>query len=79
MKAQFLYDLREKHEFCSGSDLHDFFQEQTGDPSPSGKVAIDVAAASELVLNGCAAIEHNSKIGMELCRIALKVENARNG
>ena len=37
MKAQELYDLREKTEFCSGTDLHDFFRTQVGEPSPAGK------------------------------------------
>lgn len=40
MLAQKLYDLREKYEFCSGSDLHEFFSDLLGDPSPSGKTKL---------------------------------------
>lgn len=49
MKAQNLYDLREEFAFCSGSDLHNFFRNELGDPSPSGRVNIDQQAAAELV------------------------------
>lgn len=41
MKAQALYDLRQLTGYCSGTDLHDFFREQTGDPSPVWEVEID--------------------------------------
>jgi hypothetical protein len=49
MKAQALYDLRQETEFCSGSDLHEFFMEQLGDPSPSGYRDIDAEAARHFV------------------------------
>lgn len=45
MLAQFMYDLREQEEFCSGKDLSQFFEVQTGDPSPSGKTEIHDASA----------------------------------
>lgn len=40
MKAQLLYDLRQLTGYCSGTDLHEFFRQHVGDPSPSGKVEI---------------------------------------
>jgi hypothetical protein len=49
MKAQILYNFRNEWEFCSGTDLHDFFREQLGDPSPSGQVEIGHDKADEFV------------------------------
>jgi hypothetical protein len=49
MKAQKVYDLREETGFCSGSDLHEFFMGQLGDPSPSGCRDIDAEAARHFV------------------------------
>ena len=40
MKAQDLYNAREQTEFCSGYDLQEFFLQELGDPSPSGKELI---------------------------------------
>lgn len=45
MKAQELYNLREQHEFCSGTKLHKFFETELGDPSPSGCTEIDAVNA----------------------------------
>ena len=49
MKAQKLYDLREETGFCAGTDLHRFFEEQTGDPSPKGRVEVDDAVAEKFI------------------------------
>lgn len=49
MKAQKLYDLREEVAFCSGMDLHDFFESVLGDPSPSGHQTIDPLKAKAFV------------------------------
>ena len=54
MKAQKMYELRERTGFCAGTDLHDFFEAQTGDPSPKGRVEIDESAAQAFV-NECEA------------------------
>ena len=48
MTCQFLYDLRTVTGFISGSDLHELFQKLVGDPSPSGRVEIDLGKAEEL-------------------------------
>lgn len=60
MKAQTLYDLREQYEFCSGTDLHEFFNEQVGEPSPSGRAQVDTQAAKQFMATCAYAIEHNS-------------------
>ena len=49
MKAQVLYDMREVTSMCSGTDLHQFFYDQTGDPSPSGYKSISDEAATEFI------------------------------
>ena len=61
MKAQVLYDLREKEEFCSGSDLHEFFNDVTGVPSPSGHVEIHSDKAIEFVKANTEAQYQNNK------------------
>jgi hypothetical protein len=59
--CQSLYDLREKYEFCSGTDLHQFFRsEMGGEPSPSGYAEIDGAASLQFVIAHCDAMAHNS-------------------
>lgn len=60
MKAQTLYDLRDQYAFCSGTDLHEFFNEQVGDPSPSGYAEISHQAAAWLVENCYEVMLHNS-------------------
>lgn len=60
MNAQKLYDLREKYEFCSGSDLHEFFHEQTGQMSPSGSVELPVGSAIKFVEKCAFAVSWNS-------------------
>lgn len=60
MKAQTLYDLRDQEQFCSGSELSEFFAAQTGDPSPSGNVEINTAAAQKFVADCCDTMAHNS-------------------
>lgn len=60
MKAQQLHDLRNDTAFCNGNELHDFFRSQVGDPSPSGKVEIDDAAAQSFVAGCMAEMANNS-------------------
>lgn len=67
MKAQKLYDLREETEFCSGNDLHEFFFQQTSDPSPSGYVEIDDDAAIKFVDNCADVMAWNSPSLAEHC------------
>lgn len=50
MKAQALYDLRQLTGFCSGTDLHDFFQRVVGDPSPSGDAEIEAVGLDAINL-----------------------------
>lgn len=52
MKAQTIYNLRSEHEFCSGTDLHQFFREQVADPSPSGRVDVPTEAAKQFMITG---------------------------
>ena len=50
IECQKLYDVRERTSFCSGSDLQEFFLNETGEPSPSGKTLIDRTHAKEFFL-----------------------------
>lgn len=54
--AQKLYDLREETGYCSGNDLHEWFQEQLGDPSPSGKTLVFADRAELFVVRSATAI-----------------------
>lgn len=60
MLAQFLYDLREEYGFCSGNDLHRFFEKETGEPSPSGYAEIDGVAAREFIKEQLSQMESRS-------------------
>lgn len=40
MKAQVLYDLRQLTGYCSGTELHEFFEATLNDPSPKGNATI---------------------------------------
>ncbi len=60
MKAQKLYDLREKFAFCSGTDLHEYFQAELGDMSPSGYCEIDENRALVFVSGCLLKLDHNS-------------------
>ena len=61
MNAQYLYDFREKWEFCSGTDLHEFFRrELNGFPSPPGQTSIDKVSAMNFVLSCLKSMEHNN-------------------
>jgi hypothetical protein len=60
MKAQILYDWREDSEFCSGSELSEFFASACGEPSPSGHVEIDSGRAVEFVNAMLDKMENNS-------------------
>jgi len=71
--AQFLYDLREKYEFCSGNDLSEFFRETLGEPSPSGKKHINKRDAAIFVWGCCRAIEHNSNYTVSMTECAQKI------
>lgn len=59
MEAQVLYDLREGTAFCSGTDLHEFFNSETGNPSPSGRVEIDGDAALVFIAKSCEQLKAN--------------------
>ena len=70
MIAQKLYDFREKFETFSGQDLHEFFNEQVGDPSPSGYVEIDAYYAEEFVNTSIETMTHNSPSMSDHCKAA---------
>jgi hypothetical protein len=61
IKAQALYDLRDEFEFCDGKDLHSFFLEKTGDPSPSGNVPVDRREAEVFVAECVRAVQMNNQ------------------
>ena len=63
MDAQFMYDLREEYEFCSGNDLHEFFGQEAGEMSPSGKTKINRKRAIKFVEDCAKVISHNNKPG----------------
>jgi hypothetical protein len=67
MKAQDLYDLRQKYEFCSGSDLHEFFCDQVGDPSPPGEVDVNDFAVEKFVNDCCDTVESNTNGTIDMC------------
>lgn len=60
ISAQVLYDLREEYEFCSGSDLHEFFFGELGDPSPSGKLGVPASRVLRFVLDTIETVSWNS-------------------
>lgn len=60
MKAQELYDLRERFAFCSGMDLHEYFQGELGDMSPSGHCEIDEVKARQFVQSNLGHMKANS-------------------
>ena len=60
MNCQALYDLREKFEFCSGSDLSEFLRKETQDPSPSGAVPLIPQKAGEFVGQALEQMAYNS-------------------
>ena len=74
MKAQKLYDLREKTEFTSGSDLSDFFLDETGEASPSGYIEIDSNAARRFVEQETAQMEMNNLGNQDIVRICQEAQ-----
>jgi hypothetical protein len=60
MKAQILYDLRERFGSVSGTDLHEFFNQVVGDPSPSGSVEVNADEAFNLLANGEVSVAWNN-------------------
>lgn len=72
MKAQELYDLQENTGFCSGSDLHSFFEDACGDPSPSGDVFIAQAAAQKFIDERLETMAANSPAAYREVRAAME-------
>ena len=60
MKVQLLYDLRNEIEFCNGKDLSEFFQAQTGEPSPKGSAQVDPDEARKFIASCLEAMKWNS-------------------
>lgn len=52
MKAQQMYDLREEFAYCSGMELHHFFDSIGLGMSPSGRVNVDTEAARNFMIAG---------------------------
>lgn len=67
MRAQILYDLREKYEFCDGKELHDFFRKELGDPSPRGHHEVNGDHAVSFVSKQLKDMAHNSPSLQEYC------------
>lgn len=61
--AQVLYDLRQEMEFCSGTDLAEFFSKELGDPSPKGKTIVGKTKAQGFVSRCIDAWAQNSSLG----------------
>lgn len=77
MKAQTIYDLRENYEFCSGTDLHEFFERTCGDPSPSGKIEIDTDTAKLYMINAVAHLfDRSPSVGVQWRDDALHAINS---
>ena len=53
MKCQVIYNLREKYEFCSGNDLHQFFLSETGEPAPAGCAEINRTRSLKFIEQCC--------------------------
>lgn len=61
--AQHLYDLREVTGFVSGEDLHDLFRQVAeGEPSPSGRVEVDMEALAASPVGATALEKLNSPL-----------------
>lgn len=58
--AQVVYDLCELG-IASGSDVHDFFREQIGVPSPKGNEKIDEDAVKDFVASQLIGMQRNSE------------------
>lgn len=70
MKAQVLYDWREKTEDVTGNDLHAMFRYVCGEPSPKGNTEIDLERLFEYVENNW------TMLYIDIHRLAMKdVEN----
>ncbi|MFH1636587.1 MAG: hypothetical protein ABIG63_21610 [Chloroflexota bacterium] len=77
MNAQFMYDFRSKWEFCSGSELADFFRATTGEPSPSGSKEIKADEARRFIHNSLLKMEQRSPSTKQHCQAALREIPAR--
>lgn len=60
IRAQALYDFREQRAFCSGTDLHEFFRKELGEPSPSGRRLVRLDKATEFVAKSLNNIRDNN-------------------
>jgi len=74
MKAQTLYDFRSVTGFCSGTDLHDFFAGEAGDPSPGGEEEVEAREALAFVGSCLDVMAANNGDDMqEHCRICSRL------
>lgn len=73
--AQYLYNLREEFNFCSGEELFHFFTKQLGEPCPSGYRRIDKMEAYNFINKMCDIFERNNKHPFEMwfCRPVIHV------
>ena len=66
--VQTMVDLREEFEFCSGSDLQDWFATNLGTPAPSGREPIPCPdKALSFVKRCCDTMERNSPSLIDHC------------
>jgi len=76
MEAQQVYDFRGAWEFCSGSELADFFRRECGgDPAPSGSMQINAAHATDFVCEKLGEMAHNSPSLVDHCDVAHQAWN----
>ena len=76
MKAQALYDFRTLTGFCSGTDLHEWFADATGDPSPRGSIEVEGEEALGFINCCLDAMEANNQKDVAIvedCRIARRL------
>ena len=77
MNAQFLYDFREKWEFCSGTDLSEFFVKETGDPSPRGRVKVSKTNAVNFIHSCLKSMRSNSATPRTELHVADAIDDLR--
>ena len=77
MNAQFLYDFRENWEFCSGTDLSEFFVKETGDPSLRGRVKVNQTTVVNFILSCLKSMRSNSATPRTELHVADAIDDLR--
>lgn len=74
--AQALYDFNQEYEIFYSDDLHEFFETEIGDPSPSGKMLVSLEKATELVETALLKTCQDSPDLVERCQAARRAWRA---